>query len=224
VVPGAPIPRGRAGGVTGPAELYQIAGEVRAIANLGLHYATDNYDRERYARLLGVAARLLARLEARPPAEMHAQLADNLFHVSPLIGAEAAVWAGGRLLLIQRRDNGLWALPGGLAEVGESAAEAARRELREETGVNAKPVRLLALFDGRYWSSQYKAHLYHVVFEARAAAGDGPVPGPEALAADYFAPDQLPPLAPGHAERLPVVIALLRGERPAPFFDQARPA
>jgi 8-oxo-dGTP diphosphatase len=57
--------------------------------------------------------------------------------VSPLAGAEVAVVRDDQILLIRREDDGVWALPGGLVEVGETLAQAAQRELWKETSVRA---------------------------------------------------------------------------------------
>ncbi len=54
----------------------------------------------------------------------------------------------GEVLLIRRRDDGLWDVPGGRVEPGEATEAAARRELLEETGVEAGPLELLAVFSG----------------------------------------------------------------------------
>ncbi len=65
----------------------------------------------------------------------------------PLVGAGAIVIRRGHVLLVKRKfqpNRGLWALPGGLVEVGESVQEAVLREIKEETGLT---VRLVGLFD-----------------------------------------------------------------------------
>src|SRR5690242_1146220 len=96
--------------------VYDVADELRAIALLGLRYAEVEYDRERYDRVLRLSARLVS-AEQRDAAEILAHFRDNLLHISPLAGAEAAVFRDGKLLLLRRHDDGLWALPGGLVEV-----------------------------------------------------------------------------------------------------------
>ena len=98
-------------------DLYLIADELRAVANLGLRFAESPYDKERYERVLSASARLIAALEQRSPDEVLLQFKDNLDHLSPNAGANAAVFRDGRILLIRREDDELWALPGGLAEV-----------------------------------------------------------------------------------------------------------
>src|SRR5262245_20402467 len=54
----------------------------------------------------------------------------------------------GELLLVQRRDSGVWLYPTGWADVGYSASEVAVKEVHEETGIDAEPVRLIAVLDG----------------------------------------------------------------------------
>ena len=62
--------------------------------------------------------------------------ADEMFYASPATGADAVVFnEQGELLLIQRRGDGRWALPGGLAEVGRTLSESALLELWEEAGM-----------------------------------------------------------------------------------------
>ena len=66
-----------------------------------------------------------------------------------LVGAGVACLnPAGEVLLIRRRDNGLWDVPGGRVEVGEATEAAARRELQEETGLEAGPLELLSVFSG----------------------------------------------------------------------------
>jgi len=202
-------------------ELYQIADELRAIASQGIHFAESAYDVERYERILATSARLVAVLERRSPDEVLARFRDSLSHMSPLVGAEAVVFRDGELLLIRRHDDGLWAVPGGLTEVGETLAETAIRELEEEAGISGHVTELLGIFDSRLWHSQTKAQLYHFLFLAEA--GDAtPTPGPEALDVDFFSEDSLPALSPGHHLRVPFVFKLLRGEIPTPYFDPAK--
>src|SRR5688572_6404151 len=96
--------------------LRELADRMRVLALHGLHYAQDKpYDRERYERLLEMAAELFAETDVRPAEEIRRTVFAEITHVTPLCGAEAAVFDDGndgRLLLIQRSDNRRWALPG----------------------------------------------------------------------------------------------------------------
>lgn len=207
-------------------ELYQIADELRAVASQGLYFSEIGYDRERYEKILKASARLVAAMEDDSFEEVYQQYTGNLAHFSPLPCVEAAVFREGKILLIQRRDNGLWALPGGLNDVGESWSDAAVRELWEEAGVRGRAVKLLGLFDSRKWQSRSRLHLYTAIFLIEtddvpgAANGDaGKSSFAETLDVGFYAEEALPPLSPGHDVRVPVVFRLSRGEMPAPYFD-----
>jgi ADP-ribose pyrophosphatase YjhB (NUDIX family) len=66
---------------------------------------------------------------------------------SIVVAVTAAVRnAQGELLLIERTDNGLWALPGGAQDIGESVVQAARREVNEETGVDVEITGLSGIY------------------------------------------------------------------------------
>ena len=67
----------------------------------------------------------------------------------PKLGASACVWKDGKVLLIQRAKPplGLWSLPGGHVEFGETALAAAQRELLEESGVTADLTEFVGLYE-----------------------------------------------------------------------------
>ncbi len=127
------------------------------------------------------------------------------------LSVSAVVWEGdpgGAVLLMQRSDNGHWGLPGGYVEIGESVADAAAREVYEETGVHVSVGRLIGVYsdparqviaypDGR------RVHAVNLCFEA-CPTGSGAATTPhETLATGYFAPAALPePLIPIHELRI----------------------
>src|SRR5688572_19264536 len=147
--------------------IYQAIDKLRAISTMGLYYAKTEYDKERYEQILSVAFDLLANLEERPFEAIKREfLEDNWLHMSPAAGAEAVIVREEKIMLIKRSDNGLWAVPGGLVEVGETLSEAAQRELWEETGIHGQVTKLLGIFDSWLWHSKTKAHLFHSIFLA----------------------------------------------------------
>jgi ADP-ribose pyrophosphatase YjhB (NUDIX family) len=200
-----------------PGDLYLIADELRAVANAGLRYATNDYDRERYQRSLELSARLVAALDRRPEADVMAEYEGNLSRMFPAIGADAVVIRDGHILLIRRGDDGLWAMPGGGVDVGETLAEAAVRELREETGLTGIATRLIGVWDSRLVGSPLKFHLYHVSMLVDAEGDPAPCP-PETTDARFFPPNALPPLSGGHQIIVPKVLELLEASAPA-YFD-----
>ena len=199
-------------------EAYILADELRSLACEGLEYAANGYDRHRYERVLRCSARLLGGLESRPPETILREFGGDLHTLTPQIGVDAMVLDGERLLLIQRTDNRLWCMPGGAAEVGETLAQAAERELREEAGVEGRARRLAGVFDSRLWHSGVKRHMVHVVFLVQHVAGI-PARTDESLDVGYFAQAELPPLSYGHRQWLPLLLARQRQGEPEAYFD-----
>jgi ADP-ribose pyrophosphatase YjhB (NUDIX family) len=203
--------------MTFQAEVYQVADELRAIANMGLHFSVSAYDTDRYERVLKASARLVAALELRDPDEVLQDYRGHLGHVSPLNSADAVVVRDGQILLIQRRDSGLWAVPGGMVEVGDTLAGAAMRELREETGLLGQAIQYLGYFDSRTVGSRSRQQLFHYSFLVEAEGEPGP--SNETLDAAFFAPDALPELHFEHQVMVPKLLALLASGETAPLFE-----
>lgn len=200
--------------------VYATINELRLLATAGLKFAQTHHDIERYTRLRQAAAQLAAAVEGRSAEAALAHFEGDLFdqRVSPLSTVDAVVMREGRILLIKRHDNGLWALPGGLVEVNQTLAEATLRELEEETGIQGQIIQLLGIFDSRLWESREKVHLHHTIFLVDGGEQQ-PRPTREAPELGFFSEGELPVLSPGHHTRVPFVFKLLRGEVPIPYVD-----
>ena len=152
-------------------------------------------------------------------------LSESLFdHSGPVPVVDAAVVdREQRLLLIRRADNGLWAMPGGKIEVGETAAEAAEREVWEECGVSAKATDLIGIYDSHKHGSPIVVQLFQFVFLCQPIPSL-PLTEPhwsqalEILEHGWFSAENIPPnLDPNHVSRIPHVFEYLESQRP--FFD-----
>ncbi len=182
------------------------ADELRAVANDGLRWSADNpYHQQRFARIRRVAAELFAAQDLRDADTLEQRWSADLTHVAPYPGGDAAIFnAAGEILLIQRKDDQLWAMPGGLLEVGETPAQGTCREAWEETGVVVEALALIGVYDSRLCGSSSTAHLYQFVFLCRPCDPNPmPVVSDETLDVGWFSTDSLPPLSPGHTQRIP---------------------
>jgi 8-oxo-dGTP pyrophosphatase MutT (NUDIX family) len=127
-------------------QLALWADELRGLAANGLQYVRSPHDEANYRRVRQIAARILSLVDGRPPVEIVRLLLPLLGHQTPMVMGDALVINdAGEILLIRRADSGLWATPGGAFDVGETAAEGAVRECREETGWQVKPVALIGV-------------------------------------------------------------------------------
>jgi ADP-ribose pyrophosphatase YjhB (NUDIX family) len=213
-------------------QLALWADQLRDISAMGLRFAGSSYDRERYKELQDLAVSMLAMATGQLPAQLEPLRAPVLSRPTPYaVGDAAIIDAQGRILLIRRADNGLWAMPGGALEVGETPAEGVTREALEESGVQCRPVALVGIFDSRLCNTPSRHHLYQICFLCEPAS-DIPERPPshahEVLDARWFAENDLPPnLDPGHVSRIPEAYRVWHGDRAA-FFDKttagSRPA
>lgn len=193
-------------------QLATWAEDLRSMAALGLLYCANDYDRERYERIAAIAAQMLAAATGQRPDAVRDRLAAEIGYVTVKVGVAAAVFdPAGRQLLVQRADNGLWAQPGGWADVGDSPAAMTARETLEETGLTVRVERLVGLYDSRTRGFRHAHHIYHVVFLCSVAGGT-PSVTPEIRALDWYTPETLPPLSPGHRD--PVRDAFARWAEP----------
>lgn len=198
------------------------ADELRSIADEELVFNSDNpYAVARVARLRRVAAEVFAAQDSRDADVIERIFRGSPAHTSPHVGGDAGVVNDrGEILLVQRADDHLWAMPGGLLEVGETAAEGVLRETREETGLQVQTQALVGVYDSRRCGSRTNWHLYHFVFLCRAIdPGARPQVSHESLDADWFRLEALPALSPGHAVRITDVFRSWRGELRHALFD-----
>jgi ADP-ribose pyrophosphatase YjhB (NUDIX family) len=148
--------------------------QLKAIANLGLHYSKDVYDRGRYEQIMTLVQTYYGHALEMPPSEVHAQFRTQLgqLSISPIVGADAAIFdSSGKILLMKRTDNSKWCLPCGLVEAGESPEQAAVREAREETGLEVKILELVGVYT-RLPNKEYGLYsLVSMVYQCEVTGG-----------------------------------------------------
>lgn len=210
-------------------DLLRWSETLAAIARTGLGFSENLYERERFEEVLAVAAdiRVAAGLDHDASAvvqELMASVGKGVpGYVTPKVAVAAVVGNDeGELLLVQRADSGVWLYPTGWADVGYSASEVVVKEVREETGIECEPLRLLAVLDGlRLGFTRVPMHL--LMFHCRAVGGSLSAHPLECADVGWFAEDALPwPLA-GAGFWQPMAFGALRGEVTDTYFDPPRP-
>jgi len=133
----------------GEPEWLAWARELEAIAQTGLAFSRDPYDRERYEAVRGLAAQMFAARSDASVERIAALFAGETGYATPKIDVRAAVFDQRERLLMVREtsDGGRWTLPGGWADVNRTAAENAVKETLEESGYQVRALKLAALWD-----------------------------------------------------------------------------
>src|SRR5438309_9902718 len=159
-------------------DLLRWSESLSAIARTGLGFTKSLYERERFEEVLKVAAdiRFAAghELEAEVLVEEWLKTVGEGVpgYVTPKVAIGAVVGNDeGQILLIQRADYGVWLYPTGWADVGYSASEAAVKEVKEETGIDLEPGRVIAVLDGIRLGFT-RGPLYSLVFACRVLGGE----------------------------------------------------
>jgi ADP-ribose pyrophosphatase YjhB (NUDIX family) len=224
-----------------PASTYDLvrwSETLAAIARTGMGFTQNLYERERYEEVLHVAADIKAAAdEALETQRDIDHAAQELFvaewmasigegvpgYVTPKVAIGCVVGNDdGEVLLVQRADSGIWLYPTGWADVGYSPAEVAVKEVREETGIECEPVRVLSVVDGQRMGFS-RFGMYMLVFHCRATGGTLDGHPLETSGVGWFHRDRLPERTAGASWWGPMAFAAIDGEPHEVGFDAPRP-
>jgi ADP-ribose pyrophosphatase YjhB (NUDIX family) len=200
----------------------KIAREVRAIAQTGLAFTADGFDHQRYARLRELAALLMAQGSATEHESILELLRQEKGYATPKVDVRGAAFQDGRVLMVREISDGKWTLPGGWADVNQSAGECVVREIAEESGFKARALKLAAVYDyhksghpPRHIDSIYKMFFICEITGGAACASD------ETSEVAFFPRHELPPLSLGRTTAAQIDRMFHHRERPelATDFD-----
>ena len=174
------------------------ARQLAAISQSGLHYCDNHYEIERYRAISDIAAEMMAdggRLEKVVFAELFSRQAG---YATPKVDVRGAVFRDDTILLVKESVDGLWTLPGGFADVGDSPSEAVVREVVEESGFEVRTTKLCAVYDRNKHPHKpsFPFHLYKIFFLCQITGGE-PRTSSETDAVEFFAENEIPPLSQG---------------------------
>jgi ADP-ribose pyrophosphatase YjhB (NUDIX family) len=170
--------------------LLEISREVRAIAQTGLAYCQDPYDRDRYTRLAAVGTEMLqegySMEDFRWPTETG--------YPTPKVDVRGFVIRDNLLLMVREATSGKWSVPGGWADVNLTPAENVEKECFEETGCAVRAKTLLSVVDrDRAGYPPFPEAIYKLHFLCDFLSGD-PRPSFETTEAAFCSLDNLPEL------------------------------
>ncbi len=122
--------------------------KLQTIAQNGLAYSKNPFDIERYEVLRALSAEILADYTGMEPAPLLDLFTNEKGYATPKVDVRGAVIQDGAILLVKELlDNGRWTLPGGWADVTDTPRQAVEREIREESGYQARAVKLAMVYD-----------------------------------------------------------------------------
>lgn len=121
---------------------------IQSIAQAGLQYGKDKYDRERYEELRRISAEMLSAKTDISIDKVYDLFCNETGYQTPKVDTRAAIFIDGKILLVHE-NNGTWSLPGGWCDVDQSVATNTVKEVKEETGFTVSAEKLIAVQDWR---------------------------------------------------------------------------
>ena len=170
------------------------ARKIFSIAQSGLTYSKNDFGLDRYRRLQEIAAEMIASQSELKKDDVLESFSMQAGYITPKIDVRGAVIRDGKILLVNERIDGKWAMPGGWADLGETPSEMVEREVREESGFDVRAAKLIAVYDANRIQPMEFYHAYKLVFLCNIIGGKATT-SIETSGVEFFSPDGLPPLS-----------------------------
>ena len=168
--------------------------EIFSICKAGLAYTKNEYDMERYKRLLEINAEIIEGKLGLEKETVLDSFSMQAGYATPKIDVRGAGVRDGKILLVQEKADGKWATPGGWGDLGDAPAETVAREVWEESGLTVKVDKLVGVYDGNRIQPFEFYHAYKLIFLCSITGGERTT-SIETLAVDFFDLNNLPPLS-----------------------------
>lgn len=180
--------------MTDRSPLHDWISRLAAIAQSGLAFSPNEFDRQRYDQVRVIAAEMAAWPDGDIES-VEAVFASASGYATPKVICRAAVIDDGRILMVKETADGKWTLPGGWIDIGESPATAAEREVFEESGYRVSVRKLAAVFDKLRHDHPPVPHHSYLLFFLCDLVGGEPRGSIETSDVGWFGPDELPELS-----------------------------
>jgi ADP-ribose pyrophosphatase YjhB (NUDIX family) len=172
------------------------AREIQALASTGSHYSENDYQRQRYKRLIEIAAEIVSEHSNLEYSLVSDTFKAQIGYSTPRVDVRGAVFQGDRILMVRERADGGWTLPGGWADVGDVPSHAAEREVFEEAGFHVTASRVIGVYDANRLGPLELFHAFKIVFHCELIDGEAR-PSDETSEVSFFSKDDLPSILSG---------------------------
>jgi ADP-ribose pyrophosphatase YjhB (NUDIX family) len=173
----------------------EMAKRMQALAQSGLEYSDNKYDRDRYQQMRQLSLEIMHDFTELRMDKLVGVFASESGYQTPKVDVRGVVFRGDQILMVRETIDGNWSLPGGWADVGLTPSEVAIKEVQEESGLEVVPERLLAVLDKkRHNHPPDMFHIYKIFILCRETGGELKG-GMETSETGFFGPDKFPPLS-----------------------------
>ena len=172
----------------------QWAVELQSIAQAGLFYGKDKFDKARYEQIRDIAAEMIAYKSEIPLEKVKDLFCNEVGYQTPKLDTRAAIFHDDKILLVKEA-NGTWSLPGGWVDVNVSVKENTIKEVKEEAGLDVTADLVIAVQDREKHNLPIYAYKVCKIFVLCTVTGGEFESNIETVESRYFGMDELPALA-----------------------------
>jgi ADP-ribose pyrophosphatase YjhB (NUDIX family) len=191
-----------------------VGRELKAIAQIGLTFSKDAFDRQRYERIQELSAALIANGSDGDAVKVLDLFQREVGYATPKVDVRGAAFREGRVLMVREVSDGGWTLPGGWADVNQTAAESAVREISEESGFQARALKLAAVHDYRKRHPPRHIDSIYKMFFICEIVGGSARPSHETSDVGFFSQSELPKLSVGRTTAEQIRLMFQHAEHP----------
>jgi len=206
---------------TTPDHWLTIAKKINSIAQAGLTFTKDEFDKERYLELQQLSIEIINNITDIDTQKLDFVFNRDIGYQTPKVGVRAVVFREDKILMVKERMDDKWCLPGGYADTGMTPSEIVMNEVKEESGYEVKPIRILGLIDyNKHQSKPFPFDLYQLFMECEITGGEVKI-GIETSDVGFFSMDNLPELSVRRVtkEQIIKMFELYRNKELEPIFD-----
>lgn len=167
------------------------AREIQAIAQTGQTYAMNEWQSQRYQRLMEISAEIINEHTDHPVEAITESFIYQPGYATPKVDVRGAVFQDGKILLVREKIDDGWTMPGGWADVGDSPAQGAEREVWEESGFRVKARKLIGAYDANRTPPLELYHAVKLVFLCDIISGEARISN-ETTDVGFFGRDEIP--------------------------------
>lgn len=198
----------------------ETAQHLQSIAQAGLTYTKDKYDLERFQQIMQVSKDIISDYSHMEMEKLNDIFDQEKGYLTPKVDVRAAVFRNEKILLVKESIDGKWALPGGWADVGLTAAEVVVKEVKEEAGIEVITEKLLAVLDKKCHPHPPDIYYVYKVFFLCKEVGGKLQTGIETSDLGFFGINELPDLSVGRNTKSQVELMFSLQKNPKPtLFD-----
>ena len=197
------------------------AKRIQSISQAGLTFSKDIYDVERYEELRKISVEIMSKYTELEMKKIKHLFANETGYQTPKVDVRGVVFKNQQILMVKENNDNKWALPGGFCDIGLSPSENVVKEIKEESGYDVVPVRLIALLDKNKHPHPPDPYHYYKIFILCEIIGGEATIGIETNNIQFFSENNLPQLSTNRntESQIKTLFEFLRNPEKETLFD-----